>query len=469
MQNFTDVPPHGSFYEAITWMACEDITAGYADGSFGKARQITRGETAQFLYRMSGDEHPAGTRRDFTDVNPGGAGFTAISWMEDRGYSAGYADGRFGINDPISRGELASFMYRMGGSVKAEVPTTSPFADMKTTTAFYTGAAWLKSTGMVGGYADGTFRPGKPITRGETAAFLYALETHLGGKAAVPVSEPEPAVTSPPTPTTTPIPTPTPTPTATPTPTPIPTPTPTATPTPNPTPSATPTPTDDYVYAKVNTSIYQLNSYSSPRLKAIPAQAQLTLLGTSGEMTKVRSGTTAGWVNSYLVTEGQPGGTLKPYQNPETYAQHVENHIAAWCWGVPVQTGPGTHGWASMHAVGWGDDLVVEELIFVGADAPADSEMSQAVQVHECAHILQYRAYGYDPDALETAMARIYPNGTAAGVEHMADCMADVMGAQRKGTFTDGGRVYSYEAGYGGTCSTAQLDAAQKMVDGQRV
>jgi hypothetical protein len=190
--DFADAPPTGSFYTAITWMACAGITAGYSDGSFGKARQITRGETAQFLYRMSGEKHEPGTARDFKDVNPGGAGFTAISWMQAEGLSAGYANGRFGINDPISRGELAAFMYRMGGSVKSEVPAKSPFTDMKTTTPFYNGAAWLKSTQLVAGYADGTFRPGPAITRGQTAAFLYALETHLHGTPAPPKVSPKP-------------------------------------------------------------------------------------------------------------------------------------------------------------------------------------------------------------------------------------------------------------------------------------
>lgn len=424
--DFSDAPPAGSFYAAITWMACKNITAGYSDGSFGKTRQITRGETAQFLYRLSGENHSPGIKRDFKDVNPGGAGFTAISWMQAKGYSAGYANGAFGINDPITRGELASFMYRMGGSVKAEVPTKTPFTDMKTTTPFYNGAAWLKGTGMVGGYADGTFRPKRSITRGETAAFLYALETYLHGKPAPPKVAPKPY----------------------------------------PKPAAPVSTTS--MWTKVSSGLYQQGDYGSKTLTTIPAQAKVARLGASGSMTKVKYGTTTGWVNSYFLTGGEPGGTRKPYASPKTYAQGVQNNIAKWCWGVPVATGPGTNGYATMRSLGWGEDVIVEEEIYVGADAPVNSDLSKAIQIHECAHILQYRAYKYDSDALEAAMDRVYPNGAHPGVEHMADCMADAMGAKRTGTFTQDGYMYSYVAGYGGTCSSTQLNAAKKLIAGKK-
>ncbi|HEY4616529.1 MAG TPA: S-layer homology domain-containing protein, partial [Citricoccus sp.] len=179
--DFADAPPGSSFYTAITWMRCAGISAGQADGRFGKNRQITRGETAQFLYRLSGDKHDAGTWQDFKDVNPGGAGFEAISWMQAKGYTAGYSNGRFGINDPITRGELAAFLHRMSGESRYRAPSASPFTDMGPTTAFYRAATWLRSTQLVSGYADGTFRPSRSVSRGEAATFMYAMESRTHG------------------------------------------------------------------------------------------------------------------------------------------------------------------------------------------------------------------------------------------------------------------------------------------------
>ncbi|MDI3329670.1 MAG: S-layer homology domain-containing protein [Micrococcus sp.] len=179
--DFTDARPGSSFYTAITWMRCEGITAGYTDNTFRKGRQITRGETAQFLYRLSGDTHKPSATSAFTDVNPGGAGFEAISWMHAKGYTSGYGNGAFGFNDPITRGQLASFLHGMSGEAGYTAPGTSPFTDMEPSSAFYRASAWLEDTQLVGGYTDGTFRPGQAVTRGEAARFMYAMETRTHG------------------------------------------------------------------------------------------------------------------------------------------------------------------------------------------------------------------------------------------------------------------------------------------------
>lgn len=183
--DFRDVPETSPFYEAITWLRCEQISVGYADGTYAPGRQITRGETAQLLYRFSGEEHDPGTRRDFTDVRSESSAFTAVSWMQEKGYSRGYADGSFGVNRPITRGEVSAFMFRMSGAENPEaVDGESVFPDMETDDTFYHSAAWFRQEGLASGYADGTFRPGRNVTRGETAKFLYGLETYLHGEPA---------------------------------------------------------------------------------------------------------------------------------------------------------------------------------------------------------------------------------------------------------------------------------------------
>lgn len=178
--DFTDVRSGSTFYNAITWLRCEKISTGYSDGTYRTGQQITRGEAAQLLYRVSGETHRPGTRVDFTDVPASRSAFTAVSWMQEKGYTSGYSNGTFGVDQTISRGELAAFLYRMSGE-KAKVPGTSPFSDMTPKTTFYVPATWFKATGLVSGYADQTFRPRQAVTRGETAKFLYALETRQNG------------------------------------------------------------------------------------------------------------------------------------------------------------------------------------------------------------------------------------------------------------------------------------------------
>ncbi|MGM7668553.1 S-layer homology domain-containing protein [Microbacterium sp. A93] len=433
--DFRDVPPNHTFYRAVTWLACADLTKGNADGSFGVGRQITRGEAIVFLYRMSGDTHNAGTTQDYPDVNPRHFTFTAVSWAKEKEITLGYRDGTFGVNRDISRGELATFMLRAAGISDYTPPATSPYKDMRDETdRYYFGpAAWLKETGMISGYADGTFRPMRPITRGETAQFLYALRTYQNGGTppAAPATPPKPYV-----------------------------------------PPASP----NTVYLKVTTGIYQSDNYDSTKLKTVPAQSELTKISSQGDMTKVTSGTTTGWVNSTFLTAGKPGTTAKRYPNPKTYTQYANNNMAPWCWDVPLSTIPGYGGGFASYEYSQSsyndDSKEVTEAIELGDVYPVNSGPSVAVQLHECGHVLQYRAYKYDSAALDQGMNAVYPNNGAgipkgeyhSGVEHMADCIADVMGAQRSGVFG----AYTYQAGYGGKCTSTHLDVARQVIAGKR-
>ncbi len=201
-QDFTDVAPKSTFYTHVTWMACADLSKGYADHSFGVYREITRKEAAVMIYRMSGDTHEPGTAQDFEDVQPraGDEGFTAISWMHEQEIVAGYADGSFRPNRSISRAELASYLFRFAGDADYTAPAKAAFRDVPTTAARYRDISWLVENEMVSGYADGAFRPGRAVQRGETAKYLYGLETYLNGQPKPPATQPKPAPKPEPTP-----------------------------------------------------------------------------------------------------------------------------------------------------------------------------------------------------------------------------------------------------------------------------
>lgn len=425
--SFTDVSRGHSFYETITWMGCAGLTVGYADGSFRPYQQITRAEVAAFLYRLSGDAHSAGSRRDFTDVPVTSTHFEAISWMKEQGLSLGYADGTFAPSKSISRGEVATFMYRYGETTGRYVaPSTSPFTDLVGHQGrFYYGpATWMQATGMISGYTDGTFRPERMVTRGETSKFLYALNAVLDGQVPLP-SGPGVEV-------------------------------------PN---------IAGHRWTKAQTPLFSRASFSSSAVMTLPAQAELVQLAAPADnMVKVRHVASGrqGWVSSSFTTVGRPGTTDKQFPNPKTNAQRSANNISPWCWGVPVTTGGGVSGGYAWFSRG---GHVVEEGITLMMDGVGPNEpVAVAVQYHECAHILQYRAYGYNPTALDAAMDALYPKGGSntflpgysyvEGTEHMADCIADAMGATRSSR--------GYVAGYGGSCTSAQLAAARKIIAGQR-
>ncbi|QCU78547.1 hypothetical protein E7744_10565 [Citricoccus sp. SGAir0253] len=180
-RDFTDVPRGSTFYAAISWLTCEGITTGYQDGSFGVSRTITRAELATMLYRQVDPSHPRDGKQYFRDVRAGAYYTDAVNWMAQSGLSTGYADGTFRPTQSITRGEVSALLYRLSGSTYAG-PATSPFRDIRRGDTFYAAATWMLAKGLVSGYADWTFRPDRPITRGETAKMLKNSNPYVAGR-----------------------------------------------------------------------------------------------------------------------------------------------------------------------------------------------------------------------------------------------------------------------------------------------
>lgn len=172
---FTDVKLGATFYDPIMWLSCGGITTGYTDGSYRSGREISRGEVASFLYRIAGDGYVSKAGRNFSDVEPNGAHSNAIAWMADKGYSVGYVDGSYGVNRKISRGELSSFVHRLAGEPDT-VSAKSPFPDVNMGKSHGEAIIWLSEQKAISGYTDGTFRPSRQVTRGETSKILYVLK-----------------------------------------------------------------------------------------------------------------------------------------------------------------------------------------------------------------------------------------------------------------------------------------------------
>ena len=110
-QSFTDVAPGHPFHHAVEWMAEVGLAEGYADGSFGGTRPVSRQATAAFLHRLAGEPVPT-EDADFTDVLAGHPFEVAIAWLQEAEITEGYADGSFGTTRPVTRQAMAAFLFR---------------------------------------------------------------------------------------------------------------------------------------------------------------------------------------------------------------------------------------------------------------------------------------------------------------------------------------------------------------------
>ena len=170
---FEDTQPEDYFYEPVLWMATEEITTGIAGSNrFAPRRQITRAEVATFVWRYAGKPDTSATN-NFSDVHAEQFYTTAVAWMAANNITTGKKPTEFAPNDKVTRGELATFLWRYAG--KPEAPATSVFTDVPSGKYYTEAVEWMVRWAITEGTSDTTFSPQNPLTRGEMATFVWRL------------------------------------------------------------------------------------------------------------------------------------------------------------------------------------------------------------------------------------------------------------------------------------------------------
>lgn len=176
---FSDVGVASPFCIDITWMADEGITGGFADGTFRPVAGVTRQSMAAFLHRAAGSPPTPSTPPAFSDV-PAGHPFAAeIAWLVDEGITTGYADGTFRPGAPVTRQAMSAFLYRMAGEPSiSPYETATFFWDVPPSHPFHHAVAWMYLTDLSTGYPDHSYRPTESVTRQAMSAFLFRALTY---------------------------------------------------------------------------------------------------------------------------------------------------------------------------------------------------------------------------------------------------------------------------------------------------
>ena len=165
------------YYDAIYWAVAKGVTKGYPDGTFGINRSCTRGEMVMFLWRYAGKPAPKSVSKSpFKDVPTTHTFYKAILWAYQKGITKGYSDGTFGVNRNVSRGESMMFLWRLKGKPEPKPVSVSPFKDVPKTHTFYKAILWAYQKGITKGYPDGRFGVNKSVSRGESMMFLWRLK-----------------------------------------------------------------------------------------------------------------------------------------------------------------------------------------------------------------------------------------------------------------------------------------------------
>ena len=172
---FTDVPGAHPFFGQIQQLGVLGVAEGYQPGpQFKPAQPQSRQGLAAFLQRflMAGDPAPACTAAPFTDVPVGHPFCAEIAWLKAQGFIGGYDDGTYRPGAPVTRQAGATIIARALGMDPGATCEADLFTDLPAGHPFCGAIAWLADEVGVQGYVDGTFRPGAPMTRQAMAAWL---------------------------------------------------------------------------------------------------------------------------------------------------------------------------------------------------------------------------------------------------------------------------------------------------------
>jgi|GEM_PF-48339 len=167
---FTDVSDGSDYAEAIQWASENGYIYGYGDGRFGVNDNVTRAQLAAIFYRAAGSPAASGVTR-FSDVTATAYYIDAASWAEDNGLINGYPDGRFGVDDFVTRQQAVAILWRWAGSPAA---TAEDYADENNISSYaQTAVDWSRSNGIIAARSDGRFAPNDNAARGEIVSALY--------------------------------------------------------------------------------------------------------------------------------------------------------------------------------------------------------------------------------------------------------------------------------------------------------
>ena len=167
---FTDVKTTDWFYDAVSFTYNMGIMDGVETNKFSPSTTITRGMVVTMLWRMAGEPYASGTY--FDDVSYGRYYTTAVAWSARNNIIEGSGANTFGVNDPITREQLAVILYRYAKYMNYSTTTSSLYGydDANKVSSWAKDAmGWAVRNGVIGGVTNTTLCPNNTATPAEVA------------------------------------------------------------------------------------------------------------------------------------------------------------------------------------------------------------------------------------------------------------------------------------------------------------
>lgn len=166
---FSDVSADAYYYEAVKWAQEKGITGGIGSGLFGSNQPCTRGQIVTFLWRAAGSP-VVNYAMNMTDVAEDAYYGEAVRWALSEGITTGTGDGKFSPDATCTRGQSVTFLFQAIGK---QVDSKAKFGDVLTDSYYANAVAWAVENGITSGIGDGMFGPDNSCTRAQIVTFLF--------------------------------------------------------------------------------------------------------------------------------------------------------------------------------------------------------------------------------------------------------------------------------------------------------
>ena len=166
---FSDVSTSAYYYEAVKWAQEKGITGGIGNGLFGPNQPCTRAQIVTFLWRAAGSPEPK-AMSSFADVSTDAYYAKAVAWAVENGITTGTGDGKFSPDATCTRAQSVTFLFRAIGKL---VDSKAEFNDVLTDSYYANAVAWAVENGVTNGIGNGLFGPDNSCTRAQIVTFLF--------------------------------------------------------------------------------------------------------------------------------------------------------------------------------------------------------------------------------------------------------------------------------------------------------
>jgi len=171
---FYDVPNDAYYYEAVKWAAENGITGGVGNSLFAPNQPCTRAQIVTFLWRAAGSP-VVNYLMPFTEVDEGAYYAEAVRWAASTGIVTGLTETTFGTDSVCTRAQAAAMIYRcaqaQGKGFTGAWMFLLPFTDVPEWA--YESVAWCYMNGVTTGVNETAFAPGNDCTRAQIVTFLW--------------------------------------------------------------------------------------------------------------------------------------------------------------------------------------------------------------------------------------------------------------------------------------------------------